>query len=565
MDGLQLSADRIALEAARGIWPDRVISEYFDRWVREKPDAPAVIAFRSESGTTTRLTWRELGDRVARIAGALAARGIGRRDVVSFQLPNWWEFVAIHLACVRLGAISNPLMPIFREREMSFMVRHADAKVLIAPARFRGFDHGVLARELKRSVSSLEHVFLVDGTGAESFEDQLLSAMPSGQFNAGTQLAPNEVMQLLFTSGTTGEPKGVLHTSNTLLGTILKFVERLALSADDVILMPSPMAHQAGFAYGLTLSLMVGAPLVLIDVWKPAQAVELMERHGVTYTFAATPFLADLANIPGVEGRALATFRLFVTSGAPIPPTLARLAQEKLRATVVASWGMTECCSATTTLLSGHNAMESDGTPVPGGEICITDAEGKELPRGREGLLKYRGTALFVGYLKRPQLYTVDADGWFDTGDIARIDDEGYVRICGRAKDIIIRGGENVPVVEIENALLNMPQIAEVALVAMPDPRMMERACAFVVRRPGWHLGMQDVQRFLAAEGFSKHFWPERLEIVDQLPRNATGKVQKYVLREIAKRLADGGNEINRHVGENHRTAERDEAQQPVR
>lgn len=565
MDGLQLSEDRIALEATRGIWPDRVISEYFDRWIREKPDASAVIAFRAESGTTTRLTWRELGERVARLASALAARGIGRGDVVSFQLPNWWEFVAIHLACVRVGAISNPLMPIFREREMLFMVKHADAKVLIAPAHFRGFDHGALARELKRSVSSLEDVFLVDGDGAESFGGQLLGATPAGQFDAGTQLSPNDVMQLLFTSGTTGESKGVLHTSNTLLGTILKFAERLALSADDVILMPSPMAHQAGFAYGLTLALTLGAPLVLADVWKPTQVVELMERHGVTYTFAATPFLADLANFPGVERRALTAFRLFVTSGAPVPPALVRLARKKLKATVVASWGMTECCSATTTLHAGRGAMESDGTAVAGGEICITDSLGKELPRGQEGLLKYRGAALFVGYLKRPQLYSVDADGWFDTGDIARMDDEGDVRICGRAKDIIIRGGENVPVVEIENALLNMPQIAEVALVAMPDPRMMERACAFVALRPAQRLGMHDVQRFLAAEGFSKHFWPERLEVVERLPRNATGKVQKYVLREIAKRFADGDNEVDDHVGESNCMTMRDEAHRPIR
>lgn len=538
MDGLQLSTNRIALEAGRGIWPERVVTEYFDRWVKEKPDALAIAAFRDESGTTTRLSWRELGTRVTSIASGLAARGVGHGDVVSFQLPNWWEFVAIHLACARLGAISNPLMPIFRQREMSFMVKHADSKVLITPAQFRGFDHGALARELKCSVPSLDHVLLVGGEGAESFEGELLAEVKHTPFDRGTRLVPNDVMQLLFTSGTTGEPKGVLHSSNTLLGTILKFIERMQLNAGDIILMPSPLAHQAGFAYGLTLAIILGAPLVLMDVWKPARAVELMERHGVTYTFAATPFLSDLANFPGVEQRALGAFRLFVTSGAPIPPVLVQQAEKRLRTRVIASWGMTECCSATTTLLCGHKATDSDGCPVPGTEIRIVDEHGKTLPRGQPGALQYRGPALFVGYLKRPQLYAVDANGWFDTGDIARVDEEGYVRICGREKDIIIRGGENIPVMEIEGALYKMPQVSEAAIVAMPDPRMMERACAFVALHPGQQLTLATIQKFLATEGFSKHFWPEHLELIERLPRTAAGKVQKYVLREIAKGFA---------------------------
>ena len=538
MEGMQLEPRRVALERRRGIWPERVITEYLDRWVATRPEALAVAGYRDADGGTTRLTWRELGARVAAMAAVLAARGIGRGDVVSFQLPNWWEFVAVHLACVRLGAVSNPLMPIFRQREMSFMLRHAGAKVLIAPARFRGFDHAALARALGGTVPSLEHVLLVGGDGPESLEAALHDGARAGPAAAHTALRPDDPVQLLFTSGTTGEPKGALHTSNTLLGTILQFAVRLRMSDADVVFMPSPLAHQAGFAYGLTLSVLLGVPLVLLDVWKPAAALALMERYGATYTFGATPFLADLAGFPGIERRRPDGFRLFVSSGAPIPPALVRQAQERLGAAIVPSWGMTECCSATTTDLTGYKALESDGWAVPGGEIRVADEDGRELPRGREGTLQYRGAALFVGYLKRPQLYTVDADGWFDTGDIARMDAQGYVRICGRRKDIIIRGGENVPVIEIESALYRLPQVAEVALVAMPDARMGERACAFVALRPGAHLAMEDVQRFLATEGFSKHFWPERLEIMEQLPHTPTGKVQKYALREIAQRLA---------------------------
>jgi len=538
VEGIFLDERRLAIEKARGIWPDRVITDYFDRWVAERPDATAIIAFRDEDGSTARLTWRELARAVGAIARGLRRCGIGKGDVVSFQLPNWWQFIAVHLACVRIGAVSNPLMPIFRHRELSFMVAHAESKVFISPVRFRGFDHGALALTLKAEVPVLRHVFLVGGSGGHSFEDSLLSGMERGAIETGAGLGPNDIVQLLYTSGTTGEPKGAMHTSNTLIGTTLTFVERMQLGQDDVIFMPSPLAHQIGFEYGLLVSVLLGAPLLMMDVWNAARAVELMEQHRATYTFAATPFLADLSSFPGIETRALDAFRLFVASGAPIPPVLVRAAQEKLRADIVAGWGMTECGILTMTNLSGHKVHESDGCPLPGEEVRIVDTEGNEALREKEGTLKVRGAGLFVGYLKRPKLYDVDADGWFDTGDIARMDLQGYIRICGRKKDIIIRGGENIPVVQIESALYKMPQVAEVAIVAMPDPRLGERACAFVVARSGMRITMKDVRSFLADDGVAKQFWPERLEILEQMPRTPTGKIQKFVLRDLAKDLS---------------------------
>jgi cyclohexanecarboxylate-CoA ligase len=185
----------------------------------------------------------------------------------------------------------------------------------------------------------------------------------------------------------------------------------------------------------------------------------------------------------------------------------------------------------------GSRATESDGCALANGEVRIVDGAGRERPRGETGALQVRGASLFVGYLKRPQLYQLDAEGWFDTGDLARMDKEGYIRICGRSKDVIIRGGENIPVVEIEAALYRMPEVADAALVAMPDPRLQERACAFVTLRARETLDLAAVCRRLAEEGFSKHFWPERLEVLAEMPRTPTGKIQKYVLRELAKDL----------------------------
>jgi cyclohexanecarboxylate-CoA ligase len=212
-------------------------------------------------------------------------------------------------------------------------------------------------------------------------------------------------------------------------------------------------------------------------------------------------------------------------------------ARDKLGVAVAASWGMTECLSVTITPPDGSRAAEADGRALANGEVRIVDGDGREAPRGEVGALQVRGASLFVGYLKRPNLYRLDAEGWFDTGDLARMDAQGYIRICGRTKDVIIRGGENIPVVEVEAALYRMPEVADAAVVAMPDPRLQERACAFVTLRPGSSLDLAAVCRRLSGEGFSKHFWPERLEALAEMPRTPTGKIQKFVLRELAKGL----------------------------
>jgi cyclohexanecarboxylate-CoA ligase len=403
------------------------------------------------------------------------------------------------------------------------MLRQAEARILIAPESFRGFDHGALARQLAAEIPGLRLL-------APGFAD----APADPRFLRGARLGPDDPTQLLYTSGTTGEPKGALHTSNTLIGAVEVFAKHMEIGKGDVVFMPSPLAHQLGFCYGMLMALALGVPLVTTDVWRPARAAQLIEAHGATFSYAATPFLADLAE----AGRKLGRMRLFASSGAPIPPAVAQAAAERLGIAVAAGWGMTECATATVTPPDGSRAAESDGCVLPNSEVRIVGADGREAPRGETGALQVRGASLFCGYLKRPQLYRLDAEGWFDTGDLARMDDGGYIRICGRSKDVIIRGGENIPVVEIEAALYRMPEVADAAVVAMPDPRLQERACAFVALRRGARLDLGALCRRLEAEGFSKHFWPERLEVLAEMPRTATGKIQKFVLRELAKGLA---------------------------
>ncbi len=533
-----LSDERRRAMAASGAWGDRTLLDAFEAVARATPARPAVISYDTASGGRIALSYGELAARVEWIAAGLARLGIGAGDIVAFQLPNWWQFVAIHLAALRIGAVSNPLMPIFREHELTFMLRLAEARLLIVPARFRGFDHEAMALGLREAVPSLRHVLAIGGSGETAFET-LLDA-PASALEGRRRAGPDAVIQLLYTSGTTGEPKGAMHTSNTLLHNVDRIVERLGLSDRDVGFMASPLAHQTGFLIGMMLPLWLGARAVLQDVWNPAAAVQIIGAEGVTFTMASTPFLADLAR--AAEGRAaeVASLRVFISAGAPIPRVLVRQATEVLGAHVVSGWGMTEVGLVTMATPGDppEKAFETDGGPVPASEVRVVDANGAALPAGTEGRLQSRGPSTFVGYLKRPQWYGVDAEGWFETGDLARLDADGYLRITGRSKDIIIRGGENVPVVEVEQLIYRHPAVLEVAIVGMPDARLGERACAFVVLRGGTALGFPELRAWLEQNHVAKNYWPERLEVTTELPKTPSGKVQKFRLRELAKRFA---------------------------
>ena len=529
---------RAAMTAAR-YWRDQTPLDHLDRAVANHPEKTAIAAIRSGSGEETRLSYRDI-DRLSDVLAArLTALGIERGDVVSFQLPNWWQFSVLHLACLKAGAISNPLMIIFRERELRFMLKLAETKVLVVPASFRNFDYARMAENIRGDLPALRHVFVVDGEGDAAFE-KLFEETGAEAPARGRRLAPDDVMQLLYTSGTTGEPKGVMHTSNTMLSNLVPFAERLHLGAEDVIHMPSPMAHQLGFMYGLVLPIMLGATAVLQDVFEPKEMARQIADENVTFTMGATPFLNDLAEYVERNNASTETLRVFVSAGAPIPRALVSKARKALGAAIISAWGMSENGAVTTTRPEDREekTMETDGCALAGMEVRVVDPSGDVLPFGQQGQLQVRGCSNFVGYLKRPELDNTTAEGWFDTGDLARMDDEGYIRIAGRSKDIIIRGGENIPVVEVEGLLFKHPAIAAVAVVGYPDARLGERACAFVVPREGASLAFTEMVAYLKEQQMAQQYIPERLEIVAELPRTPSGKVQKFKLRETAKTFA---------------------------
>lgn len=537
-----LLAPRRAESVAKGYWHDRTINDDLDACLAACPDKIALTAVRVEAGSVHRFTYRELATLADRIAVGLSRLGVGRNDVVAMQLPNWRHFTLLYLACSRIGAVLNPLMPIFRERELSFMLKHGEAKVMIVPKIFRNFDHEAMVRGLMPSLPSLKRLIVVDGGGADDFDALLTSPEWEKEPDAKAILTssrpgPDDITQLIYTSGTTGEPKGVMHSANTLMANIIPYAQRLSLGGDDVILMASPMAHQTGFMYGLMMPIMLKASAILQDVWEPTKAADLIRAEKVSFTMASTPFLTDLTRAVSESGNPVPTLKTFLCAGAPIPGPLVEQAQAGLGAKIVSAWGMTENGAVTLIKLDDDDKLASttDGCALPGVDVKVVDGEGKTLPAGEIGKLLVRACSNFGGYLKRPQWNGTDPEGWFDTGDLAYMTPAGYIRISGRSKDVIIRGGENIPVVEVEALLYKHPVVAQVAIVAYPDERLGERACAVIVPKPGQTIDFAGMVEFLKSHKLAVQYIPEKLIVRDAMPATPSGKIQKFRLRDMLK------------------------------
>jgi 3-phosphoshikimate 1-carboxyvinyltransferase len=547
--------------------PDRAaqltIRDLLAHHAAESPMGLAVVETRE--GSDVALTWQELLERVERTAMLLLNLGVRYGERVAFQLPNCLEFVVIALATLRVGAVCCPLMPIFREREVAFCLRRSRARVLFVPDEARGRHHAREIASLLREASAfngdlplrLEHVVVCAGgrkpyaLPAQEYDDgsvhwqRFSEALRTTEVDRSALDArvndPRAVAQLLFTSGTSGEPKGVLHRNDVLMRAAAMEIEHLGLGAADRIFIPSPLAHQTGFLYGMWLAIVMGVPEIVQPVWNPTVALRALNDWDGTFVQAATPFLADLVQAVEAGERAPAALRIFVATGAAVPRGLAERATRVLGTAVCGAWGTTESCLGSLSAPADEPAKVwgTDGRALRGIRLRITDAQGHVLPPGQEGNFEVQSPTMFAGYADHPQ-WTAAAftsDGWFRSGDLAIMDEAGYIRITGRVRDVINRGGEKIPVAEMEQLLSDHPAIAEIAIVAMPDPRLGERACAFVVLRKGAHLDFDQMQHYLYACQASKHYWPERLEIVEALPRTPSGKIQKYVLREQAREL----------------------------
>jgi cyclohexanecarboxylate-CoA ligase len=534
-----LAADRIRSSRAAGYWRDERLETYLDRWAAARPDKAAFVDGQR------RVTYRQLAQEVERVAHGLRAHGVEAGSVISLQLPNWHEVALLFLAASRLGAVVNPIPPTYRASELRFMLRLLASRVMIVPATFRHFDYRDMMAALRPQLPELDHVFVVRGEPRPGMQPFSALTDTAWEAKAGRRplpgADPNAVHEVVFTSGTTGEPKGVMHTPNTVLSTTYTMIDRLEFSERDVLLMASTLGHQTGYLYGYCLNMLLGSTAVWMDVWNAAAAARLIEAERVTFTMGATPFLRDLTYTEAQND--LGSLRIFISAGAPIPRPLVRDARARLACAISAGWGMSENGLVTCNGLRDpeDKVFDTDGVPWPGMELRVVGDDGRDLPTGTEGDLLVRGPAQFVGYFERPAVTAEShtADGWFKTGDRATLDAAGYVAITGRSKDLIIRGGENIPVAEVENVLFTHPKIAGIAIVSMPDPRLVERACAVVIPREGQSITLAEISAFLDQQQLAKHKFPERLEIVGEFPMTPSGKIQKYRLRQLVAERID--------------------------
>ncbi|MFN8217828.1 MAG: AMP-binding protein [Solirubrobacterales bacterium] len=529
-DVVTSSARRAAYERA-GHWNGDTLAARVAEHARTVPHADAVVDL---VGART-VSYAQLDADANRLANFLIGAGVKPGDVVSVQMPNWYETVVIDLGVMRAGAVMNPLLPNYRGKELRHMLGVGGVRVYFCPVAYRNFDHAGLAAELRAEMADLEHVVAVADPAEET--DRFYQWLRQNSADPPTLEVPAAaVSELIFTSGTEAEPKAIMHTEQNTNFSARAVASSLGLGSGDVVWMPSPIGHSTGFNYGVRPALYLGLPLVLQDQWSPADAARLVESQRCSYTIAATTFVSDICEHAAANAVDLSSMRLFGSGGSPIPPEIVNAAAV-LGMNVLRLYGSTELLMATTNRPGDpeEKLMETDGRALDDVEVAVRDEAGRELV-GEPGEIFVRGPNTCVGFFNDPQRTSATflADGWVRSGDLGILDEEGFLTIVGRKKEIIIRGGLNIAPREIEELILLHPAVAEAAVVGLPHPRLGEATCAAVVLREGQSLDLADLVAFLRQQGMATYKLPQRLELLAALPRTLTGKVQKF---EIVKGL----------------------------
>lgn len=519
----------------QGYWGDATLADYWRMAVLSSPEKVAVIDLQGTS-----YTYAELDEAAGRVAAFLKEAGVGPGDFVSFQLPGWAEFTVVYVACLKAGAVANPVLPNYRIEELSYILNKCGSKVLFIPAEFRNFDYPAMARSLAPEIPSLREVVIVEKEKKVNVGITLGRVIKEFSRLVGNVLrGADDLAAVLFTSGTEGFPKGVMFTHNNIIASEKAFAARLNFTCFDVMLMPAPVGHATGFHHGVTMPFMFGAKSVIQDIFKPDQSLNLIENERCTCSMGATPFVYDILRELKQNKYDISSLRLFVCAGAPIPRHMVEEAS-KVGFKILSGYGSTESVPHAFVRPDDppERTINTDGIAVPSVEMRVVDESRRPVPAGVEGEEASRGPNVFVGYLKEPELTArfLDDEGWFYSSDLCTMDNDGYIRITGRKKDIIIRGGENISSSEVEDILLQHPKIREAGVVAMPDERLGERSCAYIVpHKADETLTLEEVTAFFGEKNVAKFKYPERLELVDSLPRTASGKIQKFILREDIK------------------------------
>lgn len=535
---LTFNEQRRAAYRQQGLWGDASLADYWQQTARAMPDKIAVVDNHGAS-----YTYSALDHAASCLANWMLAKGIESGDRIAFQLPGWCEFTVIYLACLKIGAVSVPLLPSWREAELVWVLNKCQAKMFFAPTLFKQTRPVDLILPLQNQLLQLQQIVGVDklapATSSLSLSQIIAYNTP---LTTAITVHCDELAAVLFTSGTEGLPKGVMLTHNNILASERAYCARLNLTWQDVFMMPAPLGHATGFLHGVTAPFLIGARSVLLDIFTPDACLALLEQQRCTCMLGATPFVYDLLNLLEKQPADLSALRFFLCGGTTIPKKVARECQQR-GIKLLSVYGSTESSPHAVVNLDDplSRFMHTDGYAAAGVEIKVVDDARKTLPPGCEGEEASRGPNVFMGYFDEPELTAraLDEEGWYYSGDLCRMDEAGYIKITGRKKDIIVRGGENISSREVEDILLQHPKIHDACVIAMPDERLGERSCAYVVLKAPHHsLSLEDVVAFFSRKRVAKYKYPEHIVVIEKLPRTASGKIQKFLLRkDIMRRL----------------------------
>ena len=535
---LTFNEQRRAAYRQQGLWGDASLADYWQQTARAMPDKIAVVDNHGAS-----YTYSALDHAASCLANWMLAKGIESGDRIAFQLPGWCEFTVIYLACLKIGAVSVPLLPSWREAELVWVLNKCQAKMFFAPTLFKQTRPVDLILPLQNQLPQLQQIVGVDKL-APATSSLSLSQIIADNTSLTTAITTHgdELAAVLFTSGTEGLPKGVMLTHNNILASERAYCARLNLTWQDVFMMPAPLGHATGFLHGVTAPFLIGARSVLLDIFTPDACLALLEQQRCTCMLGATPFVYDLLNVLEKQPADLSALRFFLCGGTTIPKKVARECQQ-LGIKLLSVYGSTESSPHAVVNLDDplSRFMHTDGYAAAGVEIKVVNDARKTLPPGCEGEEASRGPNVFMGYFDEPELTAraLDEEGWYYSGDLCRMDEAGYIKITGRKKDIIVRGGENISSREVEDILLQHPKIHDACVVAMSDERLGERSCAYVVLKAPHHsLSLEEVVAFFSRKRVAKYKYPEHIVVIEKLPRTASGKIQKFLLRkDIMRRL----------------------------
>jgi len=525
---------RVAEFRREGYWGDAGLYDYWRLAVLAVPEHEAVVDSRGH-----RATYAQVDAAASRLAGFLRESGVLHGDVVTVQLPSWVEFMVADVACLKLGAIINPMLPQHRFNEMDYFVETCGSTAIVMATQFRSTDYREMAERITterpqvHALVMVENDCVADDRFSTFDEATCHDPLPEGECSPGHG---TDVAAVLFTSGSEARPKGVMLTHDNVLAGERAFARDLGIGFTDRMFMPAPLGHATGYLHGITMPFLVGGTSVLLDVFCGSAAVAMVNAERATCGMGATTIIRDMLDAaigePFHDG-----LRFLCCGGAPVPRDMVERAMS-LGVSLHSVYGSTESAPHTLTRPGDliDRVIGTDGRAVTGTQVRIVDPRTRvELPAGSEGEEASRGPGVFAGYLGDPELTdkVVDADGWYYSGDLAVSDEDGYVRITGRLKDVIVRGGANISATEVEAILGRHPGVRDAAVVAMPNRRLGEIACTYIVQRPGSALlDLAAVCKFFAEQDVAKCKTPERVEIVESLPMTWTGKVRKVELRE---------------------------------